>query len=120
MGDARHRTAGEVIESHLELRRRKDLERDIAATYAADVVMLTCTGVFRGHDGVRACARELDEFLPDGEYTYVLQRVDGDVAFLVWTARSPVGEIRDGVDSFVIRGGRVVAQTIHYSVDRKN
>lgn len=113
-----HRSAQEVFDDHLRRRRLNDAESDILTNYADDVVMLTCTGVFRGHEGVRACARELQKYFPDGRYEYVHTLVDGEVAFLVWSGRSPVGEVRGGADSFVIRRGKIVAQTIHYMVDR--
>jgi hypothetical protein len=34
-----------------------------------------------------------------------------------WTAISEVGQVRDGADSFVIRDGHIVAQTIHYTIE---
>lgn len=40
-----------------------------------------------------------------------------DVGFLEWTARAADGSrVEDGADSFVIRDGRIRAQTIHYTV----
>jgi len=111
------RSAAEVFDSHLRLRECNDLEADLRTNYAADVVLLTCTGVFRGHEGVRASAAELRRYFPDGKYDYVHRMVEGDVAFLVWTGCSPVGEVKDGADTFVIRDGRIVVQTIHYTVD---
>lgn len=50
------RTTDEVLNDHLRLRLEGDLEDDMARNYAADVVLLTGCGVFRGHDGVRASA----------------------------------------------------------------
>lgn len=114
---ASDRSAAEVFDSHLRLRQAKDFETDLRTNYAPDVVLLTCTGVYRGHEGLRACAAELNRYFPDGEYDYVRRLVDGDVAFLVWTGRSPVGEVKDGADTFLIRDGRIVVQTIHYTVD---
>lgn len=69
------------------------------------------------HDGVRESAAELYRYFPKGSFTYHIRLVDGEVALLVWTGRSPAGDIHDGVDSFVIRNGRIAAQTIHYNVD---
>lgn len=112
------RSAEEVFDSHLRLRETNDFETDLKTNYAPDVVMLTCTGVFRGYEGLRACAAELKNCFPDGKYDYVRRIVHGEVAFLVWTGRSPVGEVKDGADTFVIRDGLIVVQTIHYTVDR--
>ena len=41
----------------------------------------------------------------------------GEVGYLEWTADGPTARVRDGADSFVIRDGRIVAQTIHYTVE---
>jgi hypothetical protein len=112
------RTTAEVFESHLQLRKAGDFEADLRTNYAEDIVMLTCTRIFRGHEGLRACYAELQCYFPDAEFEYVRQLVEGDVAFLVWTGRSPAGEVRDGADTFLIRDGRIAVQTIHYSVDR--
>lgn len=112
------RTPSEVFESHLALRKVHDLDGDIAANYAEDVVLMTLTGVFRGHAGVRASAAELHRYLPQGQYDYVLRMVEGDVAFLVWTGTSDGGEVHDGADTFLIRDGRIVVQTIHFTVQR--
>lgn len=40
----------------------------------------------------------------------------GEVGFLEWTAEADGGRVDDGADSYVIRNGRIVAQTIHYTV----
>lgn len=112
------RSPQEVFDSHLALRHRHALEEDIATNYADDVVLLTLTGVYRGRDGVRACAAELQHYFPDGDYAYRVCQVEGEVAFLSWSGRSPAGEVRDGADTFVIRDGRIAVQTIHYTVAR--
>jgi hypothetical protein len=112
------RSAREVFDSHLALRKAHALDEDIAANYAEDVVLMTCTGTFRGHAGVRASAAELQRCFPDGNYTYELCKVEGEVAFLVWSGRSPVGAVHGGADTFLIRDGRILVQTIHYTVDR--
>lgn len=38
------------------------------------------------------------------------------MGFLEWTGHSAVAQIDDGTDSYLIRGGRIVVQTIHYTV----
>lgn len=111
------RTTAEVFDSHLALRQQHRLEDDIAANYADDVTVLTLTGVYRGHDGVRACAAELQHYFPDGDYCYKVRLVEGEVAFLAWSGRSSAGHVRDGADTFLIRDGRILVQTIHYTVD---
>jgi hypothetical protein len=42
--------------------------------------------------------------------------VDGEIAFLEWSGRCATARVEDGADSSWVRGGRIVAQTIHYTV----
>ncbi len=120
MSKAKQRSTRDVFECHLRLRRQGlgHVEDDITHNFAEDVILLTGFGVFRGHDGVRRSARLLNEQLPCAHYRYRTKLVDGEVAFLEWTASCPGSRARDGADSFVIRSGRIVAQTIHYTVHR--
>ncbi len=116
MNNVRPRSTLEVLEDHLRYRERMEVEEDIARNYAEDVVLLTSLGVFRGHEGVRRSAQALHARLPCACYQFPTKLVDGEMAFLEWTARCPVAWVDDGADSFLIRDGRIVVQTIHYTV----
>ncbi len=117
MAAGRGRTVREVFEDHLRCRRRHAVEEDIARNYAEDVVLLTAQGALRGHDGVRHAASLLLEQLPGATYDYRTRLVEGEVAFLEWAARAEGARVEDGADSFLIRGGRILVQTIHYTVN---
>jgi hypothetical protein len=108
-----------VFYDHLEKRKKGLIEEDIAQNYARDVVQLTCTGILRGHDGVREGGRILNDCLPEAEFEYYNTLVDGEMAFLEWRAVSEHHEVREGADSFLIRNGEIIAQTIHYKVQPK-
>ena len=112
----RPRSAREVFVDHLRCRSARAVEEDIARNYAAGVVLLTGCGLHRGHEGVRLLARLLDEQLPCAAYEYRTRLVGGEVAFLEWSARCAAASVEDGADSFLIRDGKIVAQTIHYTV----
>lgn len=111
------RSTQEVFEDHLRLRKAGAHEDDIARNYADDVAVLSGTGVHRGRDGVRETARILKKHMPGGSWDHRNTLAVGDVAFLEWSGRSQTGSrVTDGADSFVIRNGLIVAQTIHYTV----
>jgi hypothetical protein len=112
----RSRSAAAVFKDHLRLRQRGALEKDLSRNFSDEVVLLTACGVYRGHDGIRRLARLLQEQLPCATFEYRTKLVEGEVAFLEWAARCPKAEVRDGADSFLIRDGKIVAQTIHYTV----
>jgi len=114
------RRTRDVVESHLELRQRGDLERDLDLNYSPEVVLLSAEGVQHGHDGVRRLADVLQTYVDAGRYTYEQVLVDGEVAMLMWSAADQRVLIHDGADSYVVRDGLIQAQTIHYSVARRD
>lgn len=111
------RDTTKVVHSHLELRRADEVENDIASNYSPNVVLLTGTGMYRGHDGVRYTAKELDEYLGEGTFEYRNILVEGRMGFVEWWGGGLNREIRDGADSFLVEDGLIVFQTIHYTVD---
>jgi hypothetical protein len=126
--DLSARTAQEVLEDHLKLDEhfgaeeewRRIVEEDIRRNVSEDIVILIDRGTFRGHEGVRELARMLGEELPEHrsfEYTY--RAVEGRMALLEWAYEDANVRVRDGADSYLIEEGKIVAQTIHYTVEQK-
>lgn len=109
------RSTREVIEHHLECRQADDLERDIRESYSNDVLLLSYEGVHRGHAGVRKLADILASYVPAGTYRYEQVICEDDVGMLRWTAESGGVEVQLGVDSYIVREGLIVAQTIYYT-----
>ena len=77
-----------------------------------------------GTSSVRSTREVLDDHLAlaaAGDWRTDLDRnVADDIVVLTgfeWTADGPTARVRDGADSFVIRDGRIVVQTIHYTVE---
>lgn len=110
------RPTRQVFEDHLRLRKLGKTEEDIERNYAEDLVVLSGTGKHLGRDGVRETARNLGKYLANGTWEYRNTLVEGEYAFLEWTARSDNGMVCDGADSFVIRNGLIEFQSIHYTV----
>ena len=96
------------------------VEEDLHRNVSEEVVVLTNRGTFRGHEGVRQLAQMLMEELAEQrscEYTY--KAVEGRMAFLEWAYEDDSVRVRDGADSYLIEEGKIVAQTIHYTVEQK-
>lgn len=111
------RSTTEVFESHLTKRLPGDIDSDIKTNYSKDVVFLTGTGSYEGLDGVRQSADELANYLgPASQFTYNHTSVVGKFAFLEWTATAKNKKVYDGADSFVIEDGKIIFQSIHYTV----
>lgn len=116
MNQAQHRSPQEVLDDHLRESQDGSIEDDLARNYSQDLVVLTGRGVYRGHDGLRQLAELLRNELPDSTFEYRTRLVEGEMGFLEWSGRSAKAEVDDGADSYLIRDGRIVAQTIHYTV----
>lgn len=117
------RSTEEVVGDHLAARDRGDLEADLAANYADDVVLLSADGATRGIDAVRTSAERLFDELGPSTFDYRAVVIEGAYGFLAWSAESDTRRIDDGADSYVVRGGRIVMQSVHYTVrtrDRAN
>ena len=126
--DLRNRSAEEVLGDHLNIAQtwgeEADIERvieeDLRRNVAEDIVILTSRGTFRGHDGVMQLAQMLGEELPEHEsFQYTYTSVEGKMAFLEWAYEDATTRVRDGADSYLIEDGKIVAQTIHYTVEQK-
>ena len=127
--DLTRRSAREVLDDHLNIAQRwegidVDLEtvvrEDLERNVSRDIVVLTNRGTFHGYDGVMELALMLGAELPEHrafEYTYV--SAEGRIAFLEWAYEDSTTRVRDGADSYLIEDGKIVAQTIHYTVEEK-
>jgi hypothetical protein len=113
---AGRRSAQEVIEDHLRRWTGGDIEGDIENNHAEEVILLTAAGPHHGADGVRLLARILADDLPDAGFEIAPPVIEKDYAYVEWKARGAGGHIKDGVESFVIRGGKIAARTLHYTV----
>jgi len=126
VGDLSRRSAREVLDDHLNIANNwvgipsfEDvLAEDLRRNVSEDIVILMSRGTFRGHAGLRELALMLAGELPEHkafDYTYVA--VDGRMGLLEWAYQDSQVQVRDGVDSYLIENGKIVAQTIRYTVE---
>jgi SnoaL-like domain len=114
------RCAKQVFEDHLALAAKGILDEDLLRNYHEDCVILINSGEYRGHAGARRLAHQLEREMPGANFEYITRLVSGRFAFLEWTGTSRTSTVKDGVDSFVIENGKIVAQTIHYTLTSGN
>jgi predicted SnoaL-like aldol condensation-catalyzing enzyme len=72
--------------------------------------------VLRGKDGVREGFAKVLGDLPDAQWNVHTRILEGDVLFLEWTAKAAASRAEDGVETFLVRDGEIVLQTVHYTV----
>lgn len=117
MSQTEHRSPKEVLDDHLRESKDGSIDDDLARNYSKDLIVLTSRGVFRGHDGLRQLAELLRQELPESRFEYTTVLVEGEMGFLEWNGFSDTARVDDGADSYLIRDGLIVAQTIHYTVN---
>jgi hypothetical protein len=74
------RTPRQVLDDHLRRAKEGDLDGDVRANYAEDVVLIDREKVRHGHDGVLDAAGQLAGELPDASFEYVMTAVEGEIA----------------------------------------
>lgn len=111
------RSTIETSENHLRRRCEGELELDLLENYAEDVVLLTANSSLTGHQAIRTSASRLREQLPGARFEFLSKQVNGPYALLIWRATSCRYEAVAGADSFLVRDGRIVFQSVHYKLE---
>lgn len=101
-----------VLDHHLAAFDSGDMDA-ILADYAKDAVLLTSEGIFKGHAQIRPVLQKLldDIFSTATEFKMIQKIVRGDIAFIVWSAKSQKVSVSLGTDTYVVRFGKIVGQT---------
>ena len=102
----------DVLDNHLKSFGKGDLE-GILSDYAPGAVMFTPDGPLRGPDEMRPLFQALiAEFGKPGAVFHLRrQSVDGDYAYIVWTAETADNVYEVATDTFVVRNGKITAQS---------
>jgi ketosteroid isomerase-like protein len=105
-------TTQEVLDNHLKCFGAHDLE-GILSDYAPGAILFTPDGPLRGHDQIRSLfTAMLAEFgKPGAAFSMKQQFVDGDHAFILWTAETADNVYELGTDTFVVRDGKITVQS---------
>jgi hypothetical protein len=94
----------------------------IMADYAPDAVLVTARTTWKGHTEIREGFRKLfAEMFPPKLTAVKLEKqvVEGELAFIVWSGDSPKYSVPFATDTFLIRDGKIVAQTFAAQMDKK-
>lgn len=111
---SRRRKPDEVIADHLSKLQHGAVEDDIARNYAEDAVVLSGSGVHRGHVGARRAVKSLLKSLNGARLEVRHRVVYGEYAFVEWVGIDSGRQVLEAAESFVIRDGRIAAHTSHY------
>ena len=102
----------DVLDHHLKCFEEGDLE-GILSDYAPGAVLFTSDGPLKGTDAIRPLFQALvAEFgKPGATFRMKQQFIDGDYAYIVWTAETADNVYEVATDTFVVREGKIVAQS---------
>ena len=106
------RSTKEVWEHHCIAFANANID-EVMLDFAEDSVYITTNKVIRGRENIRELYDSHFKTLEkDSLSTIVSQTLEGEIVFFEWTFESPTIMIMDGVDTFIIRNGYIVAQTM--------
>jgi ketosteroid isomerase-like protein len=102
----------DVVDHHLKSFGEGDLN-GILSDYAPGAVLFTPERPLRGIDAIRSLFQAmLSEFgKPGGAFSLKQQFVEGDYAYILWTAETADNVYELGTDTFVVREGKIVIQS---------
>lgn len=103
----------QILEHHLKCFGEGDLE-GILGDYTETSVLFTPDGILRGSGEMRGLFEAFfAEFAkPGASFEMKKQLVDGETAYIVWSAETADNVYELATDTFVVRDGKIVAQTL--------
>jgi ketosteroid isomerase-like protein len=102
----------DILDNHLKAFGRGDLN-GVLSDYAPGAVFFTKNGALKGVDAIRPLFETLiAEFGKSGAtFNMKKQLVEGDYAYILWTAETADNVYEMATDTFVVRDGKIVAQS---------
>jgi SnoaL-like protein len=105
-------TTNNVLDQHLKCFYENDLE-GVLAGYSSDAVLFIPGRLLKGTDAIKPFFQALlSEFAkPVASFSMQEQRVEGDYAYILWNAETADNSYEAATDTFVVRNGKIVAQS---------
>jgi hypothetical protein len=102
----------EVLDHHWEAFIQNDMEA-VMADYTEESVLITPDKTYKGLDEIRTNFENAFKAFPQDQTAFQLNKsvVEGDVAYILWQAKTPSFNLSYATDTFVIRGGKIISQT---------
>lgn len=110
----------DVLDHHMQCFDAGDLT-GILSDYAPDAVLFTPNGPLKGIDAIRPLFQAIFAELgkPGTIFSMTQQSVEGEFAYIVWTAETANHVYEMGTDTFVVRNGKIVAQSFACKITSK-
>lgn len=103
----------QVLQHHLTAFSENNIE-EIIKDYTERSFLCTPDGKLGGLAQIRSFFIEVFKLFPAGQTKLDLKQliIDDDMAYITWSSNSPVAEVPLGTDTFEIRDGRIIWQTL--------
>jgi ketosteroid isomerase-like protein len=114
-------STSEVLDRHLQSFEEHDVDA-LLADYSPDAVFFVPTGPLKGQAAIKPLFQALiSEFLKPGASFKMHHRcVDGDHAYILWSAETEDNWYEFATDTFVVRNGKIVAQSFAAKIRPKS
>ena len=113
-------TTQDVLDRHLKSFGENDLD-GVLADYSSDAVLFIPGKSLRGPDAIKPFFQAfLSEFAkPGASFSMREQWVEGDYAYVLWSAETADNSYEAATDTFVVQNGRIVAQSFAAKITPK-
>jgi ketosteroid isomerase-like protein len=105
-------STGDVLDRHLKSFAEYDVD-GVFSDYSSDAVLFAPTGPLkvqrRSGRFLRPSFRSFEK--PGSSFTMQLRSIEGDHAYILWTAETADNSYEFATDTFVVRNGKIVAQS---------
>ena len=114
------RSTKDTLDHHVRCFGTGDLA-GILSGYAPDAVLFTPDGPLKGRDAIAPFfAAMLAEFgKPGTAFRMTHESIDGDYAYVLWTAETADNVYQPGTDTLVVRDGKILAQSFAATITAK-
>jgi ketosteroid isomerase-like protein len=111
----------DIVDNHLKAFAQRDLA-GILSDYAPDAIFFTPQGTLVGSDAIRPLFQAMiAEFAkPNAIFRLKQQVVEGDYAYILWSADTADNVYELGTDTFIVREGKIAAQSFAAKISPKN
>ena len=114
-------STSDVLDRHLNSFFKYDLD-GILADYSSDAILFTPAGPLKGPAAIKPLFQTLvSEFEKPGSSFMIQHRsIEGDHGYILWTAETADNSYQFATDTFVVRNGKIVAQSFAAKIAPKH
>lgn len=111
----------DVLDRHLKAFAEYDVD-GVVADYSSDAILFLPNGPLKGTAAIKpffeAIIAEFSK--PGSSFTMQLRSMEGDYAYILWTAETADNSYEFATDTFVVRNGKIVAQSFAAKIKSKH